>query len=352
MQQNLTPLSEAEMWQAFTTKDANYDGQFFVAVRTTGVYCRPSCPAKPLRKNVLFFADCDAAENAGYRACKRCHPRELLLPAEALAQNAVRWIESNGHARLSALSQAMNVSPFHLQRTFKRVMGLSPLEYAQSLRLQRLKSALKPQQLSSIAAIYEAGFNTPSRVYEQLDAIGMTPGVYQKGGRGMVITYSFTECALGRMLIAGTQRGLCAVYFGDDDAQLERDLREEYPAAQLERHPSSALTDWTQTVAQYVAGGQSHNSLQKLPLDVQGTAFQARVWQALRQIPQGQTRSYSQVAQAIGQPSATRAVANACAANRVGVVIPCHRVVRENGDAGGYRWGVGRKAALLAQERL
>jgi AraC family transcriptional regulator of adaptative response/methylated-DNA-[protein]-cysteine methyltransferase len=168
----------------------------------------------------------------------------------------------------------------------------------------------------------------------------------------MVITYSLAECALGRMLIAGTQRGLCAVYFGDDDAQLERDLREEYPAAQLEHHPSNTRTDWTQTVAQYVAGRQNHDSLQKLPLDVQGTAFQARVWQALRQIPQGQTRSYSQVAQTIGQPNATRAVANACAANRVGVVIPCHRVVRENGDAGGYRWGVGRKAELLAQERL
>ncbi|MCW1970956.1 MAG: bifunctional DNA-binding transcriptional regulator/O6-methylguanine-DNA methyltransferase Ada [Anaerolineae bacterium] len=352
MQTNLT-LSEDEMWQAFTNKDAAYDGRFFVAVRTTGIYCRPSCPAKPARKNVAFFADCDSAEAAGYRACKRCHPRELLLPAEALAQDTVRWIEQHGHARLSELGSAMNVSPFHLQRTFKRVMGLSPLEYAKSLRVQRLKTALRgpdAQPTRSTDAIYEAGFNTASRAYEQLDAIGMTPSAYQKGGRGMAIAYGLVDCSLGRMLIAGTPRGLCAVYFGNDDAELERELRDEYPAAHIERHSEGTWMTWAQAIAQYLLGAQPYHSLQKLPLDVQGTAFQARVWQALRQIPPGQTRSYADIAQAIGQPSATRAVANACGANRVGLVIPCHRVVRENGDTGGYRWGIARKEALLVAE--
>lgn len=346
-------LTEDQLWQAWERKDATYDGQFYVAVRTTRIYCRPSCSARPLRKNVLFFAGCDEAEAAGYRPCKRCHPREAALPDTSadLVKRAVELIEAQGSARLDDLGNQLNVSPFHLQRTFKKIMGVSPLKYAHSLRQTQMKAELKTGA-NVTTAIYNAGFSSSSRVYEDGSvALGMPPSQYQRGGRGMHIAYTLLDCALGRMLMAGTPRGICAIYFGESDAEMEQALMKEYPRAEIERHENTLLSDWAQAVLQYLNQGQPYSTLTKLPIDVQGTAFQAMVWQALRQIPPGATWSYSDVAKAIGQPTAMRAVANACGANRVSVVIPCHRVVREDGAVGGYRWGSGRKTKLLAAER-
>ncbi len=340
-------LTDEQKWQAFGAKDARYDGAFFVAVRTTRIYCRPSCAAKPLRKNVEFFDTIEQAEADGYRACKRCHPNEPHLPAEQLAARATQFIKDNGHARLDALSAELHISPFHLQRTFKRVMGVSPLQFAKAQQVQTLKSALNNAP-SATHAIIDAGFSDNTRAYEQLDGIGMTPREYMRGG-GMRIGFTITDSMLGRTLIAATERGLCAVYFGDDDAQLERELRAEYPSAHIERHHDTLLSMWAREVVRGINASQTAE-FARLPLDVRGTAFQAKVWQALRQIPRGETRSYADLARAIGEPSAYRAVANACGANRVAAVIPCHRAVRENGARGGYRWGVERKAKLLQQE--
>lgn len=347
-------LSEDDMWRAFADKDPQYDGQFFVAVKTTGIYCRPSCSARPLRKNVVFFATWDAAEAAGFRACKRCHPKAAHDQATALAHRAAEQIRADGTARLDQLSQALHISPFHLQRTFKKVMGVSPLQYAKAQRLQQVKHELRTGSRVT-DAIYNAGFNSSSGMYEQagqrVAGIGMTPGTYQKGGRGMTIDYTISQTRLGRMLVAGTSRGLCALYLGDNDAALEHELMKEYPAAAIQQHTNAAVQVWADEVVRYL-NQQPHTPLTQLPLDVQGTAFQARVWQALRNIPEGETRSYRDIAQSIGQPSAVRAVANACGANHVAVVIPCHRVVRQGqgNDIGGYRWGAERKAQLLEQE--
>lgn len=342
-------MNSDEMWTAFDNKDAAYDGRFFVAVRTTRVYCRPSCTARPLRKNVEFFESADAAEAHGYRPCKRCQPRNALLPAAQLAAQVVAFIESNGHARLEALSRELGFSPFYLQRIFKRVMGVSPMQYAKTHRSAQLTQQLSGA-VSVTAAIQDAGFNSSSVAYGESHGLGMTPGGYRAGGTGAAIQYMLSDSALGRMLVAATERGICALYFGEADAQLENELRAEYPKARLMAGETSSLNRYAENVSRFLARKQDHAALRQLPLDVQGTAFQARVWQALRDIPQGQTRSYGEVARAIGQPSAMRAVANACGANRVAVVIPCHRVVREGGATGGYRWGAARKAQLLARE--
>ncbi len=348
----MSRLTEEQMWRAWEAKDANYDGQFFVAVKTTGIYCRISCPARPLRKNMVFFATCDEAEAAGFRACKRCHPREATLPDNAaeLTQRAIEIIANSGKARLDELSSQLNISPFHLQRTFKKVMGVSPLQYAKAQRANHIKQELKTNGRVT-DAIYNAGFESASRMYEN-KTLGMTPTIYKKGGSGMQIGYTVLPCLLGRMLMAGTANGICAIYFGDDDEKLERELMQEYPNAGIEKHISSELRDWADAVIAFMERKRDHASLGKLPLDVQGTAFQARVWQALRQIPEGQTRSYSEIAKAIGQPTAMRAVANACGSNKVSIVIPCHRVVREDGSTGGYHWGSERKAVLLEREKI
>ena len=347
----LVALSEDQMWRAFADKDAAYDNQFFVAVKTTGIYCRPSCPARPLRKNVVFFITWHEAEAAGFRACKRCHPKETFDNATTLAHRAAELIQADGTARLDQLSAVLHISPFHLQRTFKKVMGVSPLQYAKAQRIQRVKHELKAGTRVT-DAVFNAGFNSGSRIYEQADGIGMTPSAYQKGGQGMNIDYTITHSDLGRMLIAGTPRGLCALYLGDDDAALERELITEYPAASINKHTNTTLHQWADQVTRYLNQQEPHAALAQLPLDVQGTAFQAQVWQALRNIPEGETRSYSEIAQTLGQPTAARAVANACGANHVAVVIPCHRAVRQGkgNHVGGYRWGTARKAKLLAQE--
>lgn len=349
------PQDDEARWQAMLARDARYDGMFVCAVRSTGIYCRPSCPArKPRRENVSFFPDCDAAERAGFRACLRCRPRALPRQAE-LAERACRLIDAhltNGDQppTLSALGEALEISPTHLQRSFKQVIGISPRQYAAAHRLARVKARLRDGE-EVTSALYDAGYGSSSRLYEQATGrLGMTPGTYRRGGQGMRIGYTIVDSPLGRLLVGATDAGVCAVCLGDDDTALEAALRAEYPAAEIRRDGAgeAGSAGWVQAVVDHLSGRRSRLDL---PLDVQATAFQWRVWEALRAIPMGETRSYGEVARAIGEPKAARAVAHACATNPVALVIPCHRVVRANGRPGGYRWGSARKEALLRQEQ-
>ncbi|HEV2581917.1 MAG TPA: bifunctional DNA-binding transcriptional regulator/O6-methylguanine-DNA methyltransferase Ada [Ktedonobacteraceae bacterium] len=348
-------MYEDRYWQAVMERDSGVDGQFVYAVRSTGIYCRPSCPSRrPKREEVVFFQQPMAAEEAGFRACKRCRPRENAAdPQVELAQRVCDAIEQrlDDMPGLAELSSQVNVSPYHLQRVFKRVMGISPRQYAEARRLDRFKEQLKEGETVT-QALYGVGFSSSSRLYERApDQLGMTPTVYRRGGPGMQITYTIVDCSLGRLLVAATDKGICSVCIGDDDTKLEAALLHEYPRAEMRRDDGTRYGDdfhaWVEMLVQHLGGDQPHLDL---PVDVQATAFQWRVWQELRAIPYGATRSYSQVAQAIGQPTAARAVARACATNPIAIVVPCHRVVRENGQMGGYRWGIERKERLLAQE--
>jgi AraC family transcriptional regulator of adaptative response/methylated-DNA-[protein]-cysteine methyltransferase len=332
-------------------RDASRDGTFVCAVRSTGIYCRPSCPARtPGREQVVFYALPELAERAGFRACRRCHPRDAAAdPHVETVRRACRYIEANLEEplTLAVLGQHVGLSPAHLQRTFKRVTGISPRQYADACRLGRLKARLKTRRTVTMA-LFEAGYGSSSRLYERAAGqLGMTPGTYQRGGRGMSIRYALLDCPLGRLLLAATERGVCAVCIGDVDKSLEADLRAEYPAAEVQRD-DSALRPLAAEMLAHLAGERPHLDL---PVDVQATAFQWRVWRELQAIPYGETRTYQEVAQAVGQPTAVRAVARACATNPVAVVIPCHRVVRTDGGLGGYRWGLERKQALIEQER-
>jgi len=335
-------------WQAVQERDVNADGQFVFAVRSTGIYCRPSCPARrPARHQVIFFPTCDAAEQNGFRPCRRCHPREVSAHA-TMVKRVCQLIETNLEEPLSlaALGDKVRLSPFHLQRVFKRALGVSPRAYADACRFRRFKHELK-QGPSATNAVYAAGYGSSSRAYERTASrLGMTPTRYRQGGPQTRIHYLTTKCALGRMLVAATDKGICMVGFSDNVATLERSLREEFPAADLQRGGSN-LHSWTRSILRHLNG---HQPRLDLPLDVRATAFQSRVWSALRSIPYGQTRSYKQIAKAIGRSKAVRAVARACATNPTSVLIPCHRVVRENGNLAGYRWGLKRKRELLAKE--
>jgi AraC family transcriptional regulator of adaptative response/methylated-DNA-[protein]-cysteine methyltransferase len=343
---------EEQCWQAVLARDASRDGTFVYAVRSTGVYCRPSCPAvRPRRDRVLFFPFSEAAERAGYRSCRRCRPDHAASPDPhvELVRRACRYMQANLESplTLAALGREVGLSPPHLQRTFKRVTGITPRQYADACRLDRLKTRLKERRTVTMALV-EAGYGSTSRLYERASSqLGMTPGTYQRGGRNMHIRYTVAACPLGRLLLAGTDRGICAVYLGDADEELAAALVHEYPAAEIAR-ADTGLEAWVKEVLNHLNGQQPHLDL---PLDVQATAFQWRVWQELRAIPYGNTRTYSEIAEALGQPTAVRAVARACATNPVSVVIPCHRVVREDGNLAGYRWGLERKKELLAQER-
>ena len=344
---------EEQYWQAVVEKDSRANDTFFVAVRTTGVYCKPSCPSRrPKRENVSFYTSPEAAEQAGYRACKRCHPRESAQadPQVEIAQRISRYIEQHleGAISLADLSEQFNISPFHLQRIFKRVMGISPRQYAEAYRLDQFKTQLKERD-SVTAALYEVGYSSSSRLYERAPGqLGMTPTTYQRGGAGMQISYTIVDSPLGRLLVAATEKGICSVCIGDEDSALEKAFQNEYPMADISHDiDGTPLHNWVETLVKHLNGQQPHLDL---PLDVQATAFQRRVWQALQAIPYGETRSYSQIAQTIGHPTAARAVANACATNPVAIAVPCHRVVRENGNMGGYRWGKSRKQQLLEQE--
>jgi AraC family transcriptional regulator of adaptative response/methylated-DNA-[protein]-cysteine methyltransferase len=338
-------------WQAVMARDRESDGRFVYAVRSTGIYCRPSCPSRrPRRTQVAFFDLPALAEREGFRACRRCKPNDVDLadPTRELAEEVCRLIDRrpDGDVSLETLSKAVGKSPYYLHRTFKRVVGVTPREYAAARRLNRLKAELRTEQTVSRAQ-YAAGYGSSSRLYEGADQkLGMTPATYQRGGAGTRIGYALIDTTLGTLLVAGTERGLCAVRFGEEGAELAHGLREEFPEAELV-HDDPRVNLWAQALRAQV-DGLKPTSL--VPLDVQATAFQWRVWQELRRIPFGGTKTYSQVAAAIGNPRATRAVARACATNPAALAIPCHRVIREDGGLGGYRWGLERKEELLKRE--
>ena len=339
-------LDEATRWQAFEDRDRRFDGQFVVAVRTTGIYCRPSCPARrPHRENVQFFDTNEDAERAGFRPCRRCRPDAVDSQAEMVRQVCALIDTATGAIPpLEALGEQVNVSPAHLQRVFKRLMGVSPRQYADARRVERFKTQLKSGD-SVTRAIYDAGYNSSSRAHPGV--LGMTPTDYQRGGEGMTITYTITPSALGNLLVAATERGVCSVMLDDSPDALEAELAQEYPRAKLHRD-GDTMREWVDALVQYLDGDPAPLDL---PVDVQATAFQRRVWDALRAIPYGMTRTYAEVAEIIGAPKAVRAVGHACATNKVALIIPCHRVLRTDGTLGGYRWGLERKRALIEQEK-
>jgi AraC family transcriptional regulator of adaptative response/methylated-DNA-[protein]-cysteine methyltransferase len=349
MQNPDTPDPEAA-WSAVLARDARFDGRFVYAVASTGVYCRPSCPSRrPRRANVRFFAAAEAAEGAGFRPCRRCRPRqgETTRQAEAV-RRACAYLEAHfeENPTLADLSAVVGLSPHHLQRVFKAATGLSPKQYASRLRAARFKAEVQMGE-SVASATYGAGYGSSSRLYETAGAhLGMTPGAYRRGGRGMRIRFTLAGSPFGRLLIAATGRGICSVTLGDEDAALEAGLRREYPSAEIERD-DEGLRDWLAAVLPRLDGPAPARDL---PLDLQATSFQWRVWRALQEIPYGETRSYGEIAAALGRPKAVRAVAQACAGNRVALVVPCHRVIRGDGTPGGYRWGAERKQRILGHE--
>ena len=344
-------LNAEGRWRAVLARDRRYDGTFVYAVRSTGIYCRPSCASrKPRRGQVAFFPVPEAAERAGFRACRRCHPGAAspVDPRVALVRSVCRLIDArpDAPASLAMLSASAATTPHRLLRAFRAVLGLTPRQYRDERRLARFKTQLKERKKVS-PALYEAGYGSTSRVYERAHAqLGMTPATYGRGGTGTRIAFAIVPCALGRLLVAATARGICRVAIGDDAPALERGLRAEFPAATI-ACDDDTLRSWVAEITAHLDGRQRHLDL---PVDVRATAFQRRVWEALREIPYGSTRSYSAIARAMGNATATRAVARACATNPVAIVIPCHRVVREDGELGGYHWGVDRKSALLKQE--
>ena len=338
---DLPTLSADERWRAVLAHDRRYDGAFVYAVRSTGIYCRPSCASRrPRRPQVTFYAVPEVAERAGYRACRRCHPADTngADPAVALVREACRALDAG---RTPAMA------PDRLARVFKRIIGITPKQYAAARRVARFKQELKRRKHVS-PALYEAGYSSSSRVYEHAhEQLGMTPATYARGGAGLGIAYVTVPTSLGRLLVAATERGVCRVALGDSAALLEADLLAEFSAARVVQDKSGKLHGWVTSILAYLDGREPDLDL---PLDIRATAFQRRVWQELQRIPFGKTRSYAEVARRIGKPTATRAVARACGTNPVALVIPCHRVVRENGDLGGYRWGLDRKKALLEKE--
>lgn len=350
--QELRTLDEETSWQAVQMKDARFNGIFVYGVRSTGIYCKPSCPSRrPRREQIVFFPSCTSAEDAGFRACLRCHPRKA--PARdsqvEMVLRACRAIEAQteGTLSLNAMGKQLDVSPHHLHRTFKNITGVTPRQYAAAHRLEQFKSGIKEGR-DVTDSMYDAGYGSSSRLYEKAsEQLGMTPATYRRGGKGMNINYTIVDCHMGRLLVAATERGVCAVSFGDDDQKLESSLAAAYMAADIRRDETD-LGKWVKALLAHLDGSQPHLDL---PVDVQATAFQLRVWKELRRIPYGATRSYGEIAKAIGQPGASRAVAQACAANSVALLIPCHRVVREDGNVSGYRWGAERKRALLENEK-
>jgi AraC family transcriptional regulator of adaptative response/methylated-DNA-[protein]-cysteine methyltransferase len=343
--------AEQARWNALSARDSSQDGRFVFAVSSTGIYCRPSCPARrPRRENVRFFLLPEQAEEAGYRACLRCRPKSAGAHAQPDSVKAIcRFIEQHldEPVTLQRLGKEFRQSRFHLQRRFKAVLGITPREYADSCRLRTLKRSLQAGD-SVTRAMYDAGYGSSSRLYERTASqLGMTPDKYRRGAVAAVIHYICDDSPLGRMLIAATDRGICAIQFARTDGELLEGLKREFPFA-ARKPDEGKLRSWSKTLLRQLHGKKLDDSL---PLDIRATAFQRRVWTYLQTIPFGATQSYSQVAKGIGQPRAARAVARACATNPVAVAIPCHRVVREDGSMGGYRWGMERKKALLEMEQ-
>jgi AraC family transcriptional regulator, regulatory protein of adaptative response / methylated-DNA-[protein]-cysteine methyltransferase len=342
---------DSRRWQAVLDRDGSLDGAFVFGVSSTGVFCRPSCPARrPRRDNVTFFAHAEEAEQSGYRACLRCRPKAVDgNPQASLIRSMCRYIEQHIEDRLtlSLLAKEFRLSPFHLQRTFKAALGVSPKAYIDAIRLRQVKQNLQAGH-DVTTALYAAGYGSSSRLYERTATqLGMTPEKYRRGAIAAVVRYTIANSSLGRMLIAATDKGICSIQFADDDAHLQQGLMREFPFA-TRRRDDDTMKEWTVSLTRLMDGREASPSL---PLDIRATAFQRRVWEALQRIPRGETRSYSAVAKKIGMPKATRAVARACATNPVAVAIPCHRVIREDGDMGGYRWGIERKERLLDLER-
>ena len=344
-------MNDLERWKAVTERNAGYDGAFVFGVASTMIYCRPSCSSRRAkRQNVRFFAIPEAAESQGFRACRRCHPRRANSenPRLKFVRRVCREIDqrSDGLPALAELAATVGVSRGHLQRTFKSVVGISPREYAEARRLGRLKRDLRSRRSVSEAQ-YAVGLGSSSRLYERADSqLGMTPGTYRRHGRGATIDFGFARCSLGELLVAATPRGICSVKLADRRSELEAELRQEFSEAQVSRD-EAALDSLLTGVVELVEGEGSSSAL---PLDIRATAFQWRVWQLLQSIPFGETRTYGELAVAMGSPGAARAVGRACATNPVALVIPCHRVLRNDGDVGGYRWGPERKRRLLEME--
>lgn len=342
--------TDDDRWLAVINRDTNADGQFVFAVQTTGIFCRPSCRARhALRQNVRFYPDAEAAQAAGYRPCKRCQPDNLSPEQQKIDKvaKACRLLEQDNPVTLEALAEAVAVSPYHFHRLFKSVTGVTPKAWQQAWRARRLRGALSEGE-SVTQAVLGAGFPTSSSYYRQADEVlGMTARAYRQGGKSTRIDYAVGHCELGHCLVALSERGICAVLLGDSHEALMAELQQSFPSA----HCMPAAAEFTEQIQSVIASLNQRATPLTLPLDIRGTAFQQQVWQALREIPTGETRSYQQIADGIGNPKAVRAVAGACAANRLAILIPCHRVVRGDGSLSGYRWGVARKAALLAREK-
>ncbi|HMN70676.1 MAG TPA: bifunctional DNA-binding transcriptional regulator/O6-methylguanine-DNA methyltransferase Ada [Rhodoblastus sp.] len=338
-------------WRRVATRDASADGSFVYAVKTTRVYCRPSCPSRTAKpQNVRFFALPCEAEAAGFRPCRRCNPKgpSSAETNAALVAEACRLIEqSDEFPKLNDLATRIGVSPFHFHRQFKLFTGLTPKEYGAAHRVKKIRAALADENTNVTEAIFDAGFNSNSRFYEQASKVlGMTPTAYRQGGKDADIHFAIGQCSLGAILVARSAKGLCAITLGDDPEELARDLQDRFPKANL----IGADREFEQLVSRVVGFVEGPQIGLDLPLDLRGTAFQQRVWRALREIPFGATATYADIASRIGEPKAVRAVAQACGANKIAVAVPCHRVVRTDGALSGYRWGVERKRALLEKE--
>lgn len=346
-----TNLTNDPRWAAVIARDRRADGTFFYAVRTTGVYCRPSCASRRANpKNVSFHQTAAEAERAGFRPCKRCRPGAPSLEhahAAVIARICREIGQADAAPRLETLAKRAGLSPYHFHRVFKAITGVTPRAYAAARRAARVRVALNASRTVT-DAIYAAGFSSGSRFYETSDALlGMRPGVYRTGGADTQITFAVGECSLGSILVAQSARGICAILLGEEPERLLRDLQDRFPRATL----LGGDPGFERTIARVVAAVEAPAHGLDLPLDIRGTAFQLRVWQVLRDIPPGTTASYTDIARKIGAPTGARAVARACAANPLAVAIPCHRVVRTDGDLSGYRWGIARKRELLARER-
>jgi AraC family transcriptional regulator of adaptative response/methylated-DNA-[protein]-cysteine methyltransferase len=345
---------DEQRWTAVENRDANYDGAFYYGVLTTGVFCKPSCPSRrPKRENVKFYQAPAEAARDGLRPCLRCKPLQAD-PVAGRILELCEYIERNldQPLTLEILSERAQLSPAHLQRTFKALLGISPKEYLESHRIRNFKAILRARKHGVTGAIYEAGYGSSSRLYEKADTrLGMTPMDYRNGGEGIEITYGTARTPLGLLMMGATGRGLCFVQFGDSEAALRSALAAEYPKARLvpmENPPSEEFRAWMDALNRHLEGVGPDV---RLPVHVRATAFQMKVWKYLRQIPSGKVESYSEVARGIGAPRAVRAVAQACASNTVAMAIPCHRVIRSTGELGGYRWGLERKRVLIDNER-
>ncbi|MEP6703864.1 MAG: bifunctional DNA-binding transcriptional regulator/O6-methylguanine-DNA methyltransferase Ada [Acidobacteriota bacterium] len=337
-------------WNAVRTKNSEFDGMFYFGVQTTGVFCRPSCSSRsPKQENVSFFSTTVDAERAGFRACLRCKPKREYFPAPGatVVSRAFEMLQSDEDEipTIDELAARVGVSSGHLQKTFKAVLGLSPKEVTDMMRIENFKKNVKRNDVTT--SLYDSGFGSSRSLYEKAgETLGMTPATYKKGGKGMTINYTIADSPLGKLLVAATERGICAVSFGDDEESLRRELSGEFFAAEIE-DDGSGLQDAVHAIVKSLSG---EKTILTLPLDLHATAFQMRVWAELRKIPYGETRSYAQVAEAVGNPKAVRAVARACATNPVALLNPCHRVIGSDGKLSGYRWGIERKKALLDEE--